>query len=86
MAEQENKGDILLYQTEDGKTKVEVVYINDSVWLPIDKIAELFQKGRTTILEHIQNIYADGELNEKATCRNFRHVQNEGKREVKSRS
>ena len=78
----DNKGEILLYQTDDGKTKIEVVYVNDSVWMSIDKIAELFQKGRTTILHHIQNIYEEGELDESRTCQYFRHVRTEGKRDV----
>jgi hypothetical protein len=80
---EENKGNILIYQTEDGVTKIEVAFDGDTIWASIDKIAELYQKHRVTILEHINNIYEDGELERNPTCRNFLQVQIEGKREVK---
>ncbi|UJP63332.1 virulence RhuM family protein [Mongoliitalea daihaiensis] len=55
---------ILIYQTEDGKTKIETRLENETVWLTIDQMAELFQKSRSTINEHILNIYSEGELDE----------------------
>ena len=61
----ENKGEILIYQTEDGKTKIEVAFDGETVWLSQAKMGELFQKARTTINEHIQNILESGELDEK---------------------
>jgi hypothetical protein len=60
---------ILIYQTEDGKTKIETRLENETVWLTIDQMAELFQKSRPTINEHILNIYAEGELDEDASRR-----------------
>ena len=53
---------ILIYQTTDGLTKVNVTFDEDTVWLTQDQMAELFQKAKSTINEHIKNIYADGEL------------------------
>ncbi|MDR3283150.1 MAG: virulence RhuM family protein [Candidatus Methanoplasma sp.] len=66
MKKEKSKNEILIYQTEDGQTKVEVVFDGDTVWLTQDKIAELFGKGRSTVTEHINNIIKDGELDEKA--------------------
>ena len=60
---------ILIYQTEDGKTKIETRLENETVWLTIDQMAELFQKSRSTINEHILNIYSEGELDEDASRR-----------------
>ena len=60
----ENKSEILIYQTEDGNTKVEVVFDGDTVWLTQDHMAELFQRAKSTINEHLQNIFNDGELEE----------------------
>ena len=59
----ENKGDILMYQTVDGNTVIEVVLSDDTVWLTIDKMAELFQRNKSTISRHIKNILESGELN-----------------------
>lgn len=78
----ENKTDILIYQTEDGNTKVDVRLANETVWMTQKAIAELYQKGINTINEHIKNIYAEGELQESATIRKNRIVQTEGQREV----
>jgi hypothetical protein len=76
------QGELLLYQTEDGKTRVEVRLEEETVWLNQKTMAELFQKDVRTINEHIKNIYAEGELNPEATIRKFRIVQSEGAREV----
>ncbi|HOV15345.1 MAG TPA: virulence RhuM family protein [Spirochaetota bacterium] len=78
----ENKGEIIFYQTDDGKSKIEVKLENDSVWLSQAQLATLYQSSRTNITEHIKNIYDEGELVQEATCRNFRQVQKEGNRDV----
>nr|WP_090080366.1 virulence RhuM family protein [Lentibacillus persicus] len=78
-----NETDILIYQTEDGNTKIDVRLENETVWMTQKAIAELYQKGVNTINEHIKNIYAEGELHESATIRKNRIVQTEGNREVK---
>lgn len=74
--------ELLLYQTEDGQTRVQVRLENETVWLSQKQLAELFQKDVRTVNEHIQNIYEEGELQSSATIRNFRIVQPEGGREV----
>ncbi len=73
---------ILMYTTEDGITKVEVTFENDTVWLSLDQMAELFQRDKSTISRHIKNIFMEGELRESATVAFFATVQNEGEREV----
>lgn len=70
---------IIIYQTEDGVTKIETRLENETVWLTQAQMAELFQKGRTTITEHIRNIFAEGELDENSVCRKFRHTAADGK-------
>ncbi len=70
----ENKSQILIYQTEDGLTKIETQLDDETVWLKQDQMAKLFGKARTTITEHIQNVFKEGELDEKVVCRNFRHT------------
>jgi hypothetical protein len=74
--------EILLYQTEDGVTKVEVRLENETVWLKQSQISELFQTDRTSILKHIKKIYETKELDEQATCAKIAQVQIEGKRTV----
>ena len=76
------QGELLLYQTEDGKTRVEVRLEEETVCLNQKTMAELIQKDVRTINEHIKNIYAEGELSPEATIRKFRIVQSEGAREV----
>lgn len=76
------KSSILMYTTEDGITKVEVTFDNDTVWLSLDQIAELFQKNKSTISRHIKNIYSEGELLAEATVAKFATVQKEGNRIV----
>lgn len=78
----QNETNILIYQSEDGNTKIDVRLENETVWMTQKAIAELYQKGVNTINEHIKNIYAEGELIELATIRKNRIVQTEGKREV----
>ena len=62
---------ILIYQTGDGLTKVNVTFDDDTVWLTQEQMAELFQKAKSTINEHMKNIYADGELVEASSMRKF---------------
>ena len=75
-------GEIILYQTEDGGTKIDVRFEGETVWLTQQQMAELFQSSRSNIVEHIQHIYEEGELDEAATCRKFRQVRTEGNRQV----
>jgi hypothetical protein len=74
--------EFLLYQTEDGRTRVQVRVLDETVWLSQRQMAELFQKDVRTINEHIQNVYDEDELNRTVTIRNFRTVQQEGARQV----
>ncbi|MGO1524399.1 MAG: hypothetical protein ACTHV8_12015 [Nesterenkonia sp.] len=74
--------EILLYAAEDGATRVDVRLEGETVWLTQQQLAELFQSSRTNIVEHIQHVYDEGELDETATCRNFRQVRQEGSRRV----
>ena len=67
----ENNSEIIIYNTEDGLTKVEVSFIDDNVWLTQDQMAVLFQKSKSTINEHIKNIYEDGELQRVSTMKKF---------------
>lgn len=78
----QNKGDIVIYQTKDGLTKIDVRFEDETVWLSQQQMAELYQSSRTNIVEHIRHIYEEGELQEESTCRKFRQVQIEGSREV----
>lgn len=63
--------ELILYTTEDGVTKVDVTFVDETVWLTQEQMAELFQKSKSTINEHIKNIYSDGELSESSTMRKF---------------
>ena len=78
----ENYGEILIYQSDDGLTNVEVKIQDETVWLTQQQMAELFQTSRTNVVEHIKHIYDEGELDEISTCRKFRQVRKEGQREV----
>lgn len=75
-------GEIVLYQRDDGRPALEVRVDADTVWLSQQQIADLLQTSRTNIVEHIRNVYKEGELDEWATCRNFRQVRTEGTRQV----
>lgn len=77
-----DKGQIILYQTPDGESKIEVRLENDTVWLSADQMAELFQRNKSTISRHIKNVLEDGELEEASTVAFFATVQNEGDRKV----
>lgn len=78
--EQNNR--IIIYNTEDGKTKIEVKMQDETVWLSQKQMAELFDKDVKTINEHIKNVFSEQELAENSTIRNFRIVQKEASREV----
>ena len=78
----ENKGEILVYKSQDGSVKVDVRLHDETVWLTQEQMALLFGKGRSTITEHILNIYREKELEQSATSRKFRQVRQEGKRKV----
>lgn len=75
-------GEIVLYQTEDGRTRVECRFVDETLWLSQALIAELFQKDVRTVNEHLQNIYEEQEIDQQATIRKFRIVRREGPREV----
>ncbi len=74
---QESK--LIMYTTEDGLTKVEVTFDNDTVWLSIDQMAELFQRDKSTISRHIKNIFSEGELNRNSVVANFATTATDGK-------
>ena len=78
----DSKGNLLLYQTADGQTKIEVTLANDTVWLTADQMAELFQRNKSTISRHIKNVFESGELKQNSTVAFFATVQNEGTRKV----
>ncbi len=77
-----NHGDMLIYQTEDGLTKIDVNMQNETVWLSLDQMADLFQRDKSTISRHIKNIFDEGELDRNSTVAKFATVQNEGNRQV----
>jgi len=79
---QEQKGEILIYQNQQGSIKIDVRLDDETVWLTQNQLCELFQKSKATISEHIKNVFEEGELEATATVRNFRTVQIEGNREV----
>ena len=74
--------EFLLYETEDGRTRVECRFINDSLWLTQAMMAELFQVTVPTVNEHLKTLYADGEIQPEATIRKFRIVRQEGARQI----
>jgi hypothetical protein len=73
-----NQMAFILFKTEDEKISVDVRFENDTVWLSQEQMAALFGKGRTTITEHVNNIFKEGELNEEVVCRNFRLTTQHG--------
>ena len=79
--EQDNN-QIIIYQSEDGETRIDVKFTGDTVWLSQQQMADLYQTSRPNIVQHIRNIYEDGELDEPSTCKNFLQVRTEGARQV----
>ena len=79
---EDNKGQILLYQTPDGESRIEVRLEGETVWLNLEQMAELFQRNKSTISRHIKNVFEEGELSADSTVAFFATVQTEGKRKV----
>lgn len=71
----EENNEIIIYQSEDGETRIDVKLTGETVWLSQQKMADLYQSSRSNVVEHIKHIYEDGELDEESTCRNFRQVR-----------
>ena len=74
-----NNGDIIIYQTEDGLTKIDVNIQGETVWLSLDLMAELFQRDKSTISRHIKNIFSEGELSPEAVVAKFATTATNGK-------
>lgn len=78
----EDNNQVIIYQSEDGETRIDVKFTGETVWLSQQQMADLYQSSRSNVVEHIKHIYEDGELDEESTCRNFRQVRQEGARQV----
>ena len=81
-----DNGEIIIYQSDDGKINLDVRLENKTVWLTQEQIAQLFNKGRSTITEHINNIFKENELDKEMVCRKFRHTTPHGAIEGKSQT
>ena len=79
----DNNNQIIIYQTDDDQTQIDVRLENETVWLTQAQMAELFQTDRTSIVRHINKIYADDELDRDSTCAKIAQVQKEGQRTVR---
>lgn len=77
-----SKSQLILYQTEDGKTRLEVRFAGETVWLTLNQLAGLFQRDKSVISRHIRNVFEEGELSRERTVAKFATVQQEGSREV----
>ncbi len=82
MDKENSQGEVIIYQTDEGNTKIDVRFVDEMVWLTQAQLVELFQSSKANISEHIKNIYEEGELDEESTVRKFRTVQIEGERSV----
>ena len=78
----DSNNQIIIYQTEDGQTQIDVRLENETVWLTQAQMAELFEKTPQNITMHIGNAYKEGELEKESTCKEYLQVQQEGKRKV----
>ena len=76
------ENNLIIYTDNDGRTRIDVRLEEETLWLSQQQMAELYQTSRTNVIEHIKHIYEEGELQEEGTCRNFRQVRLEGKRQV----
>ena len=82
--DKENKSELqhfsnfVIFETNDGKVNIDVFFHDETLWIPQKDIAQLYEKGRSTISEHLKNIFSDGELEEKVVCREFRHTTQHG--------
>ncbi|MBR1374597.1 MAG: virulence RhuM family protein [Cardiobacteriaceae bacterium] len=74
--------EFILFSTDDNKISIDVRFEDETVWLSLNQLVELFQSSKSNISEHIKNIFAEEELDEISTVRNFRTVQMEGNRQV----
>ncbi|MDR0725023.1 MAG: virulence RhuM family protein, partial [Prevotellaceae bacterium] len=74
-----NQSEIIIYQTEDGQTKIDVRMENETVWLPLDKMAQLFQRDKSTVSRHIRNVFEEGELDQNSVVANFATTAADGK-------
>ena len=77
--ETQNKGEIIMYQTEDGLTEIQTTLVDDTVWLSIDQMAELFQRDRSVIGKHVRNIFKEGELKKESVWAEFAYTAADGK-------
>lgn len=77
-----NNTELIMYETEDGQTKIDVRMENETVWLSLEQMSDLFQRDKSTISRHIKNIFDEGELTHQGTVANFATVQSEGNRTV----
>lgn len=75
----ENKTNLIMYTTEDGVTKIQATFDNDTVWLSIDQMAELFQRDKSVIGKHVRNIFSEGELDKNSVWANFAYTASDGK-------
>ena len=78
----DDNNQIIIYQSKDGETRIDVKFPGETVWLSQQQMADLYQSSRSNVVEHIKHIYEDGELDEESTCRNFRQVRQKGSRQV----
>lgn len=86
MKQEKQDNSIVLFKTDDEKIKLDVLFEGETVWLTQEQMAVLFEKGRSTITEHIQNIFKEGELHEELVCREFRHTTQHGAIEGKTQN
>lgn len=82
IANAQNQGEIVIYQNDDGNTKIDVRFVDETVWLTQAQLCELYQTSKSNVSEHIKNIFEEGELEKSSTVRKFRTVQIEGDRIV----
>ena len=75
----DSQGDIIIYHTEDGVTKIDVRFVDETVWLTQAQLVQLFQTSKTNVSEHIKNIFAEGELDADSVVRKFRTTAADGK-------
>ena len=77
--EHPDKGQIILYQTQDGESKIEVTLANETVWLSADQMAELFQRNKSTISRHIKNVFEEDELSQDSVVAFYATTASDGK-------
>ena len=77
--DEQNKGEIIMYRTEDGLTEIQTTLVDDTVWLSIDQMAELFQRDRSVIGKHVRNIFREGELQKESVWAKFAYTATDGK-------